>query len=176
MAPAWHSVAVRDLQSEAALRKACGEGGRGQSEQLALLQTQGGERDWKEAQELLGPAVKPACEAPVLIGRLEALSASLPAGQADFATRIATLEGSSEEVEEALAGLDGEMIDTAAAALSAERRARISSRVVERIANVGARLEGTEVESLRRRLEREEVRSELGLPFLSLFSLHAQVP
>ncbi len=135
------------------------------------------ETDWKEMAELLAPSGASAAPSLDLGARLEALSAALPAvweSSRELGERVRSVVGSSEEIERALARLDEGMLQSAAESLSPERKRCVDLRVRERLEGFAGRLEGAELRALKTRIEHEEVRRELGLPFLSLFSPEAR--
>lgn len=136
------------------------------------------EAAWEEIRELTAPGRR--AEMPAAFEtrpRLAALAAALPADlpqRETLAARITALEGDPQEVEEQLAALDREMLDTAAESLDAEGRAEIEAAVEKTLAGLGKRLPAGEVEHSRARLARQVLRRRLGLPVLSLFSPEAE--
>jgi hypothetical protein len=136
------------------------------------------EAAWEEIRELTAPGRR--AEMPAAFEarpRLAALAAALPADLPQHETlagRIVGLDGDPQEVEEQLAALDREMLDTAAESLDAEGRAEIEAAVEKTLAGLGKRLPADEVEHSRTRLARQVLRRRLGLPVLSLFSPEAE--
>lgn len=134
------------------------------------------EADWKETAELLGPVGTAPARSLDLKSRLGALSAALPVAWAEskqLGDRVRSIAGSSEEMERVLASLDEEMLDLATKGLSPGRSKSVAETVRKRLDGFAGRLDGPELRELKRRIEREEVRRELDLPFLSLFSRQA---
>lgn len=132
---------------------------------------------WADLRELTAPghrAEAPTFEVPP---RLAALAAALPpafAARDAFATRITALDGDPRTVEERLAALDREMLDTALARLDEEGREQIDAAVEKTLASLAGRLPAEELERSYERLTRQILRRRLGLPVLSLFSPEAE--
>lgn len=137
------------------------------------------EAAWQELRDLVAGGERAAAE-PFRVGpRLEALAAALPAalpGREALAQRIATLAGDAQSVEEALAGLDRGMLQSALGGLSDEAEAELAAAVAASLARLQARLPEAEVEEARQRLVGQLLRRRLGLPLLSLFSPEAEPP
>lgn len=133
---------------------------------------------WAELRELAAPGEREEGAEVDLAARLHALAAALPSelpGRDELAARIAALEGDSETVEAALAGLDAEMLQAAEGGLSEEDRAEIAGAVECTVAAaLAGRLEAAEIDRARARLEHQVLRQRLALPVLSLFSPEAQ--
>jgi hypothetical protein len=132
---------------------------------------------WADLRELTAPghrAEAPAFEVPP---RLAALAAALPsafAARDAFAGRLTALDGDPRTVEERLAALDREMLDTALAGLDEEGREEIAAAVEKTLASLAGRLPDDELERSYERLTRQILRRRLGLPVLSLFSPEAE--
>jgi hypothetical protein len=91
-----------------------------------------------------------------------------------WAARIEALTGDSASVEERLAAFDEELLSASEGRLSAEQRARIDAGRDAVLSRLAARLPAEEVRVAAGRLWRQELRRELALPVLSLFSPEAQ--
>lgn len=135
------------------------------------------EAAWVERRELTTPGE--GAEAPPfdLGARVRALAARLPEsfpGRDLFAGRVAALAGDPQAVEEALAGLDREMLGAAGAALTAADRSEVAAAVEKTLAGLRGRLPAEELERSRERLTFQVLRQRLGLPVLSLFSPDAE--
>ena len=84
--------------------------------------------------------------------RLAALAAALPEAfpeREKLAARIRRLEGDSAAVEEALAGLDREMVQLALQALSADQRADLDGVVAQGLGEAASRLPPEDLEAER---------------------------
>ncbi len=132
------------------------------------------EAAWDELRELTAPGERSEAPAFEIRPRLAALAAALPKGFPEVQARITTLEGDPQHVEEALASLDREMLDTADAGLDEASRTEIREAVEKTLAALGGRLPAEELERSRDRLSRQALRRRLGLPVLSLFSPEAE--
>lgn len=138
------------------------------------------EKAWEEARELAASAHRDEQPAPDLGARLDALATALDAaGVAEklarsFAERIRALEGSSPEVETALAALDDELCAAASAALGEAERQALAAELDAALGALAARLPDEELARARARLERQLLRRRLRLPVLSLFSPEAE--
>jgi hypothetical protein len=135
------------------------------------------EAAWAERRELTTPGE--GTEAPPfdLGARVRALAAKVPPGfpgRDPFAGRVAALAGDPQAVEEALAGLDREMLAAAGEALGAADRAEVAAAVEKTLAGLRGRLPIEELERSRERLTHQVLRQRLGLPVLSLFSPDAE--
>jgi hypothetical protein len=107
------------------------------------------------------------------------LAAALPTGIAErerWVARIEALAGDSASVEDRLAAFDDELLSSSEERLSAEQRARIDASRDAVLSRLAQRLPAEEVTVAAGRLRRQELRRELGLPVLSLFSPEAQPP
>lgn len=132
-------------------------------EQLAL-QAGGGEGHRREDP---GPPAKE---------RLEALSAAWPEdvpGAAGTRARIIALSGPLDEIESALAALDGEALDALWSGLAEGERVAMEDRAGRALARAGDGLAAEEREALETRLRRLALRERYGLPTLSLFAPEA---
>jgi len=130
------------------------------------------EAAWEERRELSTPGENAEAPAFDLAARLTALAGRLPPaflGRDLLAGRIAALGGDPQTVEEALAGLDREML-AAAASLSGADREAVEAAVAKTLAGLRGRLPADELERSRERLTQQILRQRLGLPVLSLFS------
>jgi hypothetical protein len=135
------------------------------------------EAAWAELRDLTAPGDRAAAPAFEVVARLAALAASLPPsfpGREILAARLATLAGDPQEVEDRLAALDREMLDTASDDLDMESRGEIDAAVEKTLALLRGRLPADELETSRDRLARQALRRRLGLPVLSLFSPEAE--
>ncbi len=132
------------------------------------------EAAWEELRELT--AVGERAEAPAfeVHPRLAALAAALPRSFPEIQARIIAIDGDPQHVEERLASLDREMLDTAEAGLDGETRTEIREAVEKTLAGLGGHLPAEELERSRDRLARQALRRRLGLPVLSLFSPEAE--
>jgi hypothetical protein len=135
------------------------------------------EAAWAERRELTTPGE--GAEAPPfdLGARVRALAARLPAGFPGrdlFTGRMAALAGDPQAVEEALSGLDREMLAAAGASLGSAERAEVAVAVEKTLAGLRGRLPAEELERSRERLTHQVLRQRLGLPVLSLFSPDAE--
>jgi hypothetical protein len=135
------------------------------------------EAAWEERRELATPGE--GAEAPPfdLGARVRALAARLPEafpGRDLLAGRVAALAGDPQAVEEALAGLDREMLAAAGASLGPADRAEVAAAVEKTLAGLRGRLPAEELERSRERLTQQVLRQRLGLPVLSLFSPDAE--
>ncbi len=135
------------------------------------------ESSWAQVEELRATgerATAPGLDVPA---RLAALAAALPPGlpgRAGLARRIRALAGDTEHVEEALAGLDREVLARAVEGLSAAERQAVEAEVEETVAGLFGRVFAGDVDRARDRLRRQAVRRRLELPVLSLFSPEAE--
>ena len=90
--------------------------------------------------------------------------------------RIAGLRGETEEVERALAALDGELLAALTGrADEADRRADREA-IASALAGVAARLSAEEVTRAREHLSAQRLRQRYSLPVLSLFAPEAREP
>jgi hypothetical protein len=136
------------------------------------------EAAWEELRELTAPGERSEAPAFEIRPRLTALAAALPRSFPEsfpeIQARIAALDGDPQHVEDSLAALDREMLDTAEAGLDGETRAEIREAVEKTLSALGGRLPAEELERSRDRLARQALRRRLGLPVLSLFSPEAE--
>ncbi len=135
------------------------------------------EAAWEERRELSTPGENAEAPAFDLAARLTALAGRLPPGFPGrdlLAGRIAALGGDPQTVEEALAGLDREMLASAAASLGGTDRESVEASVEKTLAGLRGRLPVDELERSRERLTQQILRQRLGLPVLSLFSPDAE--
>ncbi len=135
------------------------------------------EKAWKATQEMSGVAERAAPPIFDVPARLAALAHSLPANLSEVAAlapRIVALRGGTEEVERALAALDGEMIALTFGGLTPDLAARVEATVAKSTAALMGRLDAADIDAARERLRRQAVRRELRLPLLSLFSPEAE--
>ena len=131
------------------------------------------ETAWQEVESLTAGGRRHEAPAVNVAARLEALAASLPAGQDDLAGRVRGLSGPSSEVERLLAALDEEMMTAALAGLEAEEQAALERRTAAALEALAGRLEDEELAEARQRLVRQALRRARKLPVLSLFSSEA---
>jgi hypothetical protein len=141
------------------------------------------EAAWAERRELTVPGDRLALPPFDLEARLRSLAAALPetwSGRAPLAGRLTALAaltalaGDPQAVEEALAGLDREMLAAAAESLDGTARSEVAAAVEKTLAGLRGRLAAGELERSRERLTHQVLRQRLGLPVLSLFSPEAE--
>jgi hypothetical protein len=135
------------------------------------------EAAWEELRALTGSGHRVAPAPFDAAARLRRLASALPAGIVErerWAARIEALTGDSASVEERLAAFDEELLSASEGRLSAEQRARIDAGRDAVLSRLAARLPAEEVRVAAGRLWRQELRRELALPVLSLFSPEAQ--
>jgi hypothetical protein len=135
------------------------------------------EAAWAERRELTTPGEGAQAPAFDVEARLRSLSAALPAeltGRDLLAGRLAALAGDPPQVEQALAGLDREMLGGAASALDEAIRSEVAAAVERTLAGLRSRLPADEIERSRERLTHQVLRQRLRLPVLSLFSPDAE--
>lgn len=109
--------------------------------------------------------------------RLAALAAALPGSLEErdaWSDRIVSLQGTSEEIEAALATLDAQLLRDAWRHLEVAARQQLERSVDSSLASLGGRLTAAELDAERERLARPALRRLLGLPMLSLFSPEAR--
>lgn len=133
------------------------------------------EAAWRLQRELTATGARGPGETIDATERLGRLAAALPAGlphRDRLAGRIRGLTGAVDEVEEALAGLDAELLEAAERSLDPEGSDRVAAAVERALETVRRRLPEAAApdDDTRVRLRRQAVRRELGLPVLSLFS------
>ena len=165
---------VRSVMSELAAKRRA----RGSKRGVASLRyfRAAVEAAWEEQLELGAGGVAPRFDpGPPVAARLAALAAAIPKSSDSVEleavrAELALLSGEMEEIEAALVALDQRLLAAAAAALSAERRARIDARVEAALRAVAAGLPAEESETLRERLRAQALREEARLPHLSLFA------
>lgn len=134
------------------------------------------EREWERIQALTAPGARDEAPAFDAAARLERLAAALPETVPDVASRrqqVMGLGGNPEEIEDALARLDDELLAAAAASLPEVLRTEIETEVDETLSRLGD-LSGEQRERSHRELTRRLERRKLGLPVLSLFSPEAE--
>lgn len=131
------------------------------------------DKAWSERRELMATGERQAPPALDLVERLRRLSKILIEASdvpEDMPERIVALEGEPEDVEAALASLDREMIEIAAAGLDEAKLVTIRDSIEKSLAKLDSRLDEAEASLMRERLLREAVRRQLNLPVLSLFA------
>ena len=104
--------------------------------------------------------------------RLAVLADALPDALKDRASwkdRILALRGQPEEIENALAEIDRELLDSAESALDAGQAERLESALQRSLDTLATRLPAVEVERARDRLRQQLLREMADLPLLSLF-------
>jgi hypothetical protein len=192
LAARWHREGVplalveRVMAEVFARRRARGKKGRIQSLRYCENAV---DAAWAEIREMTGPGRRLVVEPLEVPPRLAALAAALPPGlpgRDELAAKITALgppaDGTgargtfhdSEVVEDALARLDRDLLERAAAALSAEERAALESHLESTLATLADRLPAEELDAARDRLRRQLLRQHLRLPVLSLFSPEAE--
>ncbi len=138
---------------------------------------------WDHLRELTAPGERDL--APAVGGfdiplRLRSLAAALPAKlfeRESWGERICALaaaERGSQAVEEELAELDRELLDAAAARLSAVAGREVEATVERTLATLAGRVPDVELARSRDQLKRQILRKRLKLPVLSLFSPEAE--
>ena len=135
------------------------------------------EKTWSEVAELLAPGRRDDDSVVDVGERLERLADALPLDWSEtpsLVRSIRALAGSSELIEGELSGLDGDMLRRAAAALEVGDRQALAARVEARLRSLADRLEPRQLARVRGHLESQEIRAQLSLPVLSLFSDAAQ--
>jgi hypothetical protein len=135
------------------------------------------EAAWEELRALTGSGHRVAPAPFDAAARLRRLASALPAEIVErerWAARIEALTGDSASVEERLAAFDEELLSACERRLSAEQRARIDAGRDAVLSRLAPRLPAEEVTVAAGRLWRQELRRELALPVLSLFSPEAQ--
>jgi len=131
---------------------------------------------WSELREMTAPGERSEAPALDLAGRLENLAAALPGTLPDreeFRSRLRTLGGDPQTVEERLAKLDREMVEGALRSLDGDGRSEVDAAVEKTLGALIGRLPADEIERSRERLLTQVLRRRLGLPVLSLFSPEA---
>ena len=127
---------------------------------------------WAEVRELQGPARRGATVGTPVGERLAALAAALPAGlerRDEWAGRVLALSGRAEAVEEALRGIDDELLAAVEAGLDEAARQRVDGEVEAIVEGLRERFPVGELESLRAQLRRQRLRRLVELPVLTLF-------
>jgi hypothetical protein len=135
------------------------------------------EAAWEELRALTGAGHRVAAAPFDAAARLRRLASALPAGIAErerWVARIEALAGDSASVEERLAAFDDELLHLSEERLTAEQRSRIDASRDAVLSRLARRLPTEEITVAAGRLRRQELRRELGLPVLSLFSPEAQ--
>lgn len=135
------------------------------------------EAAWSDLRELTAPGERLEAPAFDASSRLQALAAALPAelaGREALAARIVSQAGDPQEIEEALAVLDREMLAAVAASLEAALRGEVEAAVEKTLTGLRGRLAADELERSRERLTWQVLRQRLALPLLSLFSPEAE--
>lgn len=176
LAKRWHQQGIpaglvqETLEEVFALRATRGSKGKVQGLRYCAVAV---EKAWSEHQELVATGGRRESTSIDLPARLRRLSKSLAACHPvaeDLADRIVALQGTPEFVEDSLASLDREMIDSVSASLDEGVRREIESSLVVSLNKLQSRLDEAEARGVRDRLWREAVRRRLELPVLSLFS------
>jgi hypothetical protein len=134
---------------------------------------------WAEQVELTAPGRRTAVPPLTPARRLEALSAALPAAlpaRARWGQELARLAALHEPqlIEERLAALDRELLESVLAAQSPDESAALEAEVKTALGALARRIPRDEVEIARERLRRQLLRARLALPVLSLFSPEAE--
>ena len=132
---------------------------------------------WAERRELTAPGRRVRVPRLDPAPRLAALAAALPPALARrdlFAGRIAGLEGDPPAIEDHLGEIDREFLAAALAELPAAARAELDEAVERSLASLARRLPAAEIAPARERLARQQLRQQLKLPVLSLFSPEAE--
>ena len=130
---------------------------------------------WEELRELQGPArAVPAPEVPAP-ERLAELAAALPvelparAGWVQRILGVAAGAAGGEATEEALRALDGELVESVAAALTPAERQAVEEEVAAIVDGLRDRFADAELTALHGQLFRQRLRKRAGLPVLTLF-------
>jgi len=127
---------------------------------------------WAEVRELQGPGRREVVAETPVAERLAALAEALPAeiaGREDWRRRVLASSGPAEVVEQALRGLDDELLAAADATLNAAERERLDGEVEAILDGLRDRFPDSELEALRAQLRRQRLRRLMGLPVLTLF-------
>jgi hypothetical protein len=135
--------------------------------------------EWERLQALTAPGERDAAPVIDVGSRLAALAAALPGDLAQrkrWAERITALGGSFEQVEEALAVLDGDLIAAIEGTLDDRERREHAAQAESALAAWRGRLAPAELERARRELLRRLLRRRYRLPVLSLFAPEAEPP
>jgi len=142
-------------------------------------------REAKALHELRAPGMR--SEPPVfdVAARVAALASAIPTDRIgeltppgsltliDIAAKISRLSGEPQDVESALAALDGEMLDVAREHLNGAEE-EINHSVEKTLELLRGRLPSDEIQAHRERLFWQVLRRQLNLPTLSLFSPEAE--
>ena len=131
---------------------------------------------WRLQQELQAPAASGDAAEIDVATRLANLAEALPAGldgRDDLTMKIRALAGDAEVVEAGLTRLDREVVQRAAATLSAADAAAIERQLAASRDALAERLPADELERAGDRLREEILRRRLDLPVLSLFAPEA---
>ncbi len=122
-----------------------------------------------------GESGEGAMDVPLRLERLaRAVERALPQEHQDWGERIRALAGDAEVVENALARVDEELIESLAKSLEPARREGLDADVERGMRRVAPRLEEGEREQVSRQLRSRWLHRELDLPVLSLFSSAAE--
>ena len=163
------SLVVATLQDVFAKRRERGATGRINSLRYCA---QAVDAAWAEVRELQGPGRRAVGGETPVAERLVALAEALPAELArreEWKSRLLALSGPAEAVEQALRGLDDELLAAATASLRAVDRERVDGEVGSILAGLRDRFPEGELEALRAQLRRQRLRRAAGLPVLTLF-------
>ncbi|MFL6193825.1 MAG: hypothetical protein ACJ75H_06610 [Thermoanaerobaculia bacterium] len=136
------------------------------------------EAAWSDLRELTAPGHRVEALPFEVAPRVAALAAALPKalpGRDALASRLASLTGDPQHVEERLAAFDREMLAAAETGLDEAGRSEVAAAVEKTLAVLAGRLPAEELASSRERLKMQVLRRRLGLPVLSLFSPEAEV-
>ncbi len=134
------------------------------------------EAAWERQQKLTAPARSGDVPAIDVKARLAALAEALPpelAGGDAWRRRILELDGDAETIEQRLAALDHELLETAIAKLDPAGRERLDRELASAVATLARRLPAAEIEEAKAQLRERLLREQLDLPVLSLFAPEA---
>jgi hypothetical protein len=129
---------------------------------------------WEEVRTLQGPRFESAARPIDVSERLRRLAEAFPVTYPTYAAwrdRVLALNGEARGVEEALAVLDGGLLEEAKDLLPAERSAVLIETAERRLRPLGDRLSPEQRAESLQRLRDAGVRRHFGLPVLSLFAV-----
>jgi hypothetical protein len=135
------------------------------------------EAAWEAVRELTVSGQRRSVQPLSTEDRLQRLADRLPEELPDrqrWCERIALVRGSAERVEEQLAAVDQELMDHLLQAMSEPTRRQMEIEVEKALARHSVRISESERPRAARRLLRQRIRNELGLPVLSLFSVEPE--
>jgi hypothetical protein len=137
------------------------------------------EKAWRAQLELgraAGPeqGASPALASPLAVGELlERLARDLPDSLPEverWRARLRSLEGDADRVEQALAGLDAELLGELERALPGEERTQLRGAARSAAAKLAQRLASRDIDPVVDRLVAARLREKWGIQVLSLFA------